>query len=149
MPPGVLIGGPGQGKSTLTQLLCQLHRVALLTDIAEAPLLPEVHDACELIRKQCALASLTLPTMPRFPVRIELNRFAAALGAGEVSSLLGWLLALVRRRTERDLYADDLRAWLKACPWLLVLDGLDEVPATSNRKEVLDAVEDFLVDAND
>jgi hypothetical protein len=32
----VLIGGPGQGKSTLTQFLCQLHRVALLTDIAAA-----------------------------------------------------------------------------------------------------------------
>jgi len=150
-PPGrvVLIGGPGQGKSTLTQFLCQLHRVALLTNIAKAPLLPEVHDACALIREQCARASLTLPAMPRFPVRIELNRFAAALGAGGVSSLFGWLLALVRRRTERDLCADDLRAWLKAWPWLLVLDGLDEVPETSNRKEVLHAVEDFLVDAND
>jgi predicted NACHT family NTPase len=87
--------------------------------------------------------------MPRFPVRIELNRFVAALGAGEVSSLFGWLLELMRRRTERDLYADDLRAWLKAWPWLLVLDGLDEVPTTSNRRGVLDAVHDFLVDAND
>ncbi|WP_295388905.1 hypothetical protein [uncultured Thiodictyon sp.] len=150
-PPGriILIGGPGQGKSTLTQFLCQLHRVALLTDIAKAPLLPEAYDACRLIREQCGRASLALPAMPRFPVRIELNRFAAALSAREVSSLFGWLLALVRRRTERDLCADDLRAWLKAWPWLLVLDGLDEVPATSNRKEVLDAVQDFLVDAND
>ena len=150
-PPGriVLIGGPGQGKSTLTQFLCQLHRVALLADIANAPLLPEARNACTLISEQCARASLTLPPMPRFPVRIELNRFAAALGAGEVSSLIGWLLALVRRRTERDLCADDLRAWLKAWPWLLVLDGLDEVPTTSNRKEVRDAVDDFLVDAND
>lgn len=145
----VLIGGPGQGKSTLTQFLCQLHRVALLEDIAKARLLPEADDACRLIRGQCGSASLTLPAMPRFPARVELSRFAAALGAGEVASLFDWLLALVRRHTARDLCADDLRDWLATWPWLLVLDGLDEVPASANRQEVIHAVTAFRVDAND
>jgi hypothetical protein len=37
-PHLLLIGGPGQGKSTLSQLVCQCYRIALLR---EAPLSPE------------------------------------------------------------------------------------------------------------
>jgi hypothetical protein len=109
--------------------------------------LPEAQDACALICQQCAHESLELPNMPRFPMRVELNRFAAALADGKAVSLFDYLLQRIRQRAERDLSADDLRDWLAAYPWLLVLDGLDEVPASSNRSEVLTAVQNFLVDA--
>jgi hypothetical protein len=140
----VFIGGPGQGKSTLSQFFCQLHRAALLQQEEQALLLPETQDACALISEQCAHESLALPTMPRFPVRVELNRFATALASSKTASLFDYLLQRIRQRTERELSADDLRAWLAAYPWLLVLDGLDEVPASSNRSEVLSAVQNFL-----
>lgn len=143
----VFVGGPGQGKSTLSQFVCQLHRVALFDQYSSGTLPPEVVDTCALIREQCSQESVSLPAMPRFPVRVELNRFAAALAGNQVSSLFDYLLQRIRKRTERSLCADDLRSWLRTYPWLIVLDGLDEVPASSNRSEVLVAVQDFLMDA--
>ncbi len=143
----VFIGGPGQGKSTLGQFLCQLHRAAFLDGQAVAPL-PEIRDTCELIRRQCVDESLTLPRMPRFPVRVELNAFAAKLADSTTRSLFDYLLQRICQRAERELSADDLRTWLERFPWLVVLDGLDEVPASSNRSEVLAAIQDFLVDAH-
>lgn len=144
----VFIGGPGQGKSTLSQFLCQMHRVAMLDAQCTTTQLPEVQDACKLIRQQCVHETLELPDMPRFPVRVELNRFATALAGGYANSLFDYLLQRIKQRAERDLSLDDLRAWLAAYPWLLVLDGLDEVPASSNRSEVLAAIQNFLVDAH-
>lgn len=144
----VLIGGPGQGKSTLSQFLCQVHRVALL-GLDPGPLLPaEVTDTCSLIRGQCTAESLTLPVVPRFPLRVVLNHFAKSLADKKATSLFAYLRDCIARGAEREIAPDDLHAWLGAYPWLLVLDGLDEVPASSNRTEVLDAIQDFLIDAH-
>ena len=143
----VFIGGPGQGKSTLSQFLCQLHRAALLKQEDQNLLLREAKDASTLICEQCAHESLSLPTMPRFPLRIELNHFAAHLADGKASSLFDYVLKRINQRTERNLSDEDLRDWLAAYPWLVVLDGLDEVPASSNRSAVLEAVRNFLIDA--
>ena len=38
---------------------------------------------------------------------------------------------------------EDLRRWLGAYPWLIILDGLDEVPPSSNRAEVMREIERF------
>jgi hypothetical protein len=38
----------------------------------------------------------------------------------------------------------DFRCWLAAYPWILVLDGLDEVPLSSNRSQVMQAIRDFV-----
>jgi hypothetical protein len=144
----VLMGGPGQGKSTLSQFVCQVHRAALLALDASVSLPPEIADACDVIGDQCVAESLTLPSVPRFPVRVELNRFAKALADGTASSLFGYLRDRIAALTELEVVADDLHAWLGVYPWLLVLDGLDEVPASSNRTQVLDSIQDFLVDAH-
>jgi hypothetical protein len=143
----VLIGGPGQGKSTLSQFLCQAHRAALLALDHSHP--PEVKDACDLIRAQCNAESLALPTVPRFPLRVVLNHFAKALAEETVPSLFAYLRARIAGCAEREIKTDDLIAWLGAYPWLLVLDGLDEVPASSNRSQVLDSIQDFLSIAHD
>ncbi|MBD9355111.1 NACHT domain-containing protein [Methylomonas albis] len=143
----VFIGGPGQGKTTLSQFLCQLHRVALL-DVEDRQLIsPEARTASALIVDQIAHEGLELPSMPRFPVRIVLNSFAADLAIGKATSLFDYLLRRIAHLSERTLTTDDLRGWLKAYPWLIVLDGLDEVPVSSNREQVIDSVQNFLIDA--
>ncbi len=41
---------------------------------------------------------------------------------------------------------DSLRKWLANYPWLLILDGLDEVPGSANRVEVVRLVNELLID---
>ena len=45
--------------------------------------------------------------------------------------------------SDGDISSQQLRTWLRAYPWLIILDGLDEVPATSNRSEVIEKIVDF------
>ena len=65
----------------------------------------------------------------------------------EVSSLLAFILKQIVTASQHSCSADDLRRWLKFYPWLIVLDGLDEVPATSNRNQVLEAAIEFFSQA--
>ncbi|MFY1663745.1 NACHT domain-containing protein [Pseudomonas sp. Pseu.R1] len=150
-PPGkiVFIGGPGQGKSTLTQFFCQLHRSAFIIQHSQKVITSEIKEACDVIFDQCSEESISPPKLPRFPLRIELNKFAAALANEKCSSLFNYILHRIKEKSERDLKSEDLRKWLSSYPWIIALDGLDEVPASSNRSQVLDSVHDFLIDAND
>lgn len=143
----VLVGGPGQGKSTLAQFLCQMNRANLLKD--RCGLDSEVKEAVKSIAKHCSSQQLWLQIARRFPLRVELARFAKALGSPTetgVTSVLSYVAYLVKDRTNYDIHVEDLRQWLEEYPWLVVLDGLDEVPASSNRSQVLAAVRDFFVD---
>lgn len=143
----VLVGGPGQGKSTLAQFLCQIQRANLLRD--KRRLDTDAKEAVSSIEAHCTSQQLPLEIARRFPLRLELARFAKALAAREeteVTSVLSYVAYLLKDRTDYEVAVDDLRDWLEAYPWLVVLDGLDEVPASSNRSEVLAAVRNFLVD---
>ena len=144
----VLIGGPGQGKTTVSQFMAQLYRAALLNSRKE--LTGEAQIALKDILTQCAEESLSLPSARRFPLVVVLNDFAKAL-ASETgpNSLLTYLVDRVKQRTDQNVSAKDFRAWLGAYSFVLTLDGLDEVPASSNRHEVLSAIRDFMVDIAD
>jgi hypothetical protein len=52
-------------------------------------------------------------------------------------------------RSADTITASQLKTWLGAWPWLLVLDGFDEVAAPQVREAMIDRVNDFLVDAAD
>ncbi|MBI4748378.1 MAG: hypothetical protein HY774_07795 [Acidobacteria bacterium] len=144
----VLIGGPGQGKSTLGQFLCQLFRVSILKD--RTNLETDVEESKRAFLDQCKAEELDIPTVRRFPVRVVLNDFAAKLASDPTTkSLLSYLVTQIGDRTNHDLSPDNLREWLRTYPWLLILDGLDEVPASSNRDRVLNEIKGFFVDIND
>lgn len=145
----VLIGGPGQGKTTAGQFCCQLLRAALL-NASRSPLSPDVRSALEQVSRQAQ--TLTPATVLRYPLRIDLKLLSTALadqGRDGATSVLDYLVKYIARRTDSTLKKSEFRTWLRSYPWLLVLDGLDEVPASSNRTTVMDAIRDFVsVEAN-
>jgi hypothetical protein len=140
----VLIGGPGQGKTTVGQFACQLLRASLLRATGEN-FSPEVTQALARIEEDSAgLPSLTVR---RYPLRIDLKQLASYLAATPEESqgtLLQYLVKRISARTNCVVTHEDFRLWLRGYPWLLVLDGLDEVPASSNRQQVMQCIRDFI-----
>ena len=143
----VLIGGPGQGKTTLTQFICQIFRTAIISQKPGHTISPEVQTALTTIQQHCDLEGINHRVVPRFPFKLLLNDFASALSNSQVHSVAGYLVRQINRRTECNLSVDDLRRFLAEYPSVIIFDGLDEVPASSNRDQVMAAIRDFWIDA--
>ncbi len=144
----VLIGGPGQGKTTIGQFICQIYRTTLLDKSGALPL-PEAREVIREIKEQCEKDAIATPGCKRFPLRVVLNEYASVLakrGNENPVTLLSFLLKKIKDKANADISPGDFKNWLKNYPWLIILDGLDEVPASSNREELLLTVSDFLVD---
>ena len=147
----VLIGGPGQGKTTLGQFICQIFRASIISARPRQTLSGEVNRALSIIQDQCANEDINDQVVPRFPFRLSLNDFASTLSNAPesgVSSVLSYLARQITRRTDKNITGDDLRRFLTHYPSIIIFDGLDEVPASSNRNQILEAIRDFWVDAS-
>lgn len=143
----VLVGGPGQGKSTVSQFLCQLYRAQLVKDTSSMRN-SEVRSAVSQINTQATKDGL-LPKARRWPINVPLTRLADELAQGKCKNLLDYIAQRVSEASTVEVSADDMRDWLQAFPWLLVLDGLDEVPGSSNRGQVLSHISTFQLEADE
>ncbi|MBO9127954.1 MULTISPECIES: hypothetical protein [unclassified Rhizobium] len=139
----VVMGGPGQGKSTIGQFLCQLLRARLLKETVGLNLGPETEQAVDEIRR--AAHELGLPAVgpARLPFRLELPALADALRAHGDLTVLGFLAQTLAAKTNEAVGVPQIRKLLEAFPTLFVFDGLDEVPPSANRGAVLHAIEGF------
>ena len=140
----ILFGGPGSGKSTIVQFLAQIHRAAIL-ERKQKNLLPDILTRVKEIHNQSDRQGLEWPSTPRIPIRIDLNHFGKALSRADgsgVSSLEEYIVGKIRGNWELSL--NSFNRWLPSFPWLLILDGLDEVPITSNRSQVMNAILNFI-----
>ncbi|MEW2320960.1 hypothetical protein AB0926_07440 [Streptomyces griseoincarnatus] len=144
----VLVGGPGQGKSTVSQLFCQLYRALL---VKETDLFTRNADVRSAVNRIMALADREslYPNARRWPLKIPLTSLADGLAKGTFTSILDYTAHRVSAVSPTNVSASDLKEWLSDFPWLLILDGLDEVPGSSNRDDVLNCVNDFLLDADE
>jgi hypothetical protein len=144
-PPHLLmIGGPGQGKSTLSQLVCQCYRVALLR---EASLSREAQRLLDRLATHFDQIGLAAPKHLRWPIRIVLSDYGDYVAANSDNSLLRYLAKKVSSVSPSDVTGADLQEWLGSWPWLLVLDGMDEVVSPIARDGVTQGISDFLVEA--
>lgn len=135
-PLCVLEGAPGQGKSTVTQYLCQVHRIRLLNRTDDLAELPKAHQNAST----------------RLPIRVDLRDFASWLSRKDPfssdataepsnwnKSLESFLAALVRYCSGgTDFDASDLLEVARISSMLLVFDGLDEVADIRARATVVD-----------
>ena len=135
----VIEGAPGQGKSTVTQFLCQVNRLRLL-------------------RKDPDLIAVDAPhkTAPvRVPFRIDLRDYAAWVSgrdpfanAGESAtprqgskSLESFLVRQVESHSGGlAITTDDLLQFFERSHSVIVLDGFDEVADIATRENVIDEI---------
>jgi hypothetical protein len=134
----VIEGAPGQGKSTLAQYLCQVHRLRLLNKTDELASVP----------KQDKESALLLP------FKVDLRDVATWLNGADPFALPGqarspsdprtvetFLARLVRHHSGGiDFDVNDLIEVSKLMSLLIVLDGLDEVVDIKQRSDVIAAV---------
>jgi hypothetical protein len=144
----LVLGGPGQGKSTIGQFLAQIARVRLLQSRPLSELTPETRTVLPDIVARLEALNVPIEGAPRYPITVDLPTFAdhlaKAAAEGDSFSLLDFLAQQIRRAATLDrLDLGVLRRWLAEFPWLLVLDGLDEVPPSANRRELLVAIAEF------
>lgn len=135
----VLEGGPGQGKSTLAQYVCQMHRARYLGMQHVLDRIPEAY------RK----------TALRIPLKIDLRDYAAFLEG--TSPFVSDSLPAERRTLEVfvaqligcnsggiDFTAHDVLTLMKNAPVLLFLDGLDEVADILARERLVATIGEAL-----
>ncbi|WP_129978004.1 hypothetical protein [Rhodococcus sp. Q1] len=140
----VILGGPGSGKSTLSRLLCQMYRVALVQEAASGRVTQQIAERAGQIREALDTAGLPTPTLHRLPVRVVLSTFADAVSRSKRLTLLQHVLDLINHRGSDPINVPEAKRLLTAWPLLLVLDGMDEVASADNRREVSTRISDFL-----
>lgn len=136
----LLMGGPGQGKSTLSNMLAQLYRVALLRD-DPARNGPQPAAIIANSLEWVAREGIPLPRKRRWPIRIDLAEIDAR------QPLFTTITRIVTDRVGYQVPAPQLLSWFRQWPWVLVLDGFDEVAAATSRGQVLEIVTEFLAQA--
>jgi hypothetical protein len=141
-PYSYLLGAPGQGKSTISQYLCQIHRASLLpgADVANS-------------RPSESLDS------PKMPLRVDLRDYGSWLSGhdpfggdlvqigktkargGTERSLECFLADFCRYHSGgRSVTVEHIQDFTERYPTLIVLDGLDEIASASVRVTVVDQI---------
>jgi hypothetical protein len=137
----VLTGGPGNGKSTISRFITQVYRVGFIGEEVPDEMSRQI---AEGTRGAMERLGLRLPRNRRWPIRVNLAELADDLGSSGGKSLLRWLSEKVSLRAEIDIEPADLRLWLRLWPWILILDGLDEVTSLEARRRIVDEIESFV-----
>ena len=136
----LLEGGPGQGKSTISQYICQVHRARLLEKRSDLEKLPES----------------TKSTPIRLPFKIDLRDIAAWVEKKNpyqivlseayfeniwTNSLEAFLVAHIFYHSQLDDFTtNDLIAICKVSSILFVFDGFDEIANPEVREHVIDFI---------
>ncbi|QVI20916.1 hypothetical protein KHQ06_33360 [Nocardia tengchongensis] len=142
------MGGPGNGKTTMSKFLIQVYRAALLAGADN--LGAEHQNAIEATTTRLRdLGRDGLPKFRRWPIRIDLAEYAEEQGLKEDSTLLRWIAHKVTQRLNAArVTASALDSWMKRWPWFLVLDGLDEVTEPRIRQRLIAQINEFVDDAD-
>ena len=143
----VILGGPGQGKSTGSMFAAQLFRACFLYNWAnshDAPTFKLINEILARAKSQKIPGSFA----KRFPIYVSLPRFADAISAARekkknTPSLLQQITDELSLIADINLDKMNLRRWLKLYPWIIIFDGLDEVPSSGERTAIVEAVYDF------
>jgi len=145
-PVWFLKAGPGQGKSTVTQFLSQVHRAAII-DAGLVEIAPKLHETVRSM-KEVATRLNVWPQQPRVPIYIDLKdyaRWVAHQEKFEPKGVLSYLCSVIRAKIGSDVLVKTLKELFESVRTFFVFDGLDEVPGMI-KDEVAGEVVSFISD---
>ena len=139
LPQLVIEGAPGQGKSTIAQYVCQIHRKRILGEGTADSRIPEEHDNSPI--------RLPFKVLCRdFAVWIVGNNPFVADGqsdstAPQQRTIETFLCAQIKYHSGgAEFQVSDLHSTAAVFPILVLFDGLDEVADIRTRAKVVDEI---------
>ncbi|KUH70843.1 hypothetical protein AU184_25950 [Mycolicibacterium novocastrense] len=145
----VITGAAGNGKSTLSRYLAHVYRAnfARWETAPPAGVATLIEDAfVSLDRLQ-----LDCPSIPRWPIRIDLTHMADEMGPTPDGgpSIQRYVCNRISDRAGVPVHPETLENWMKVWPCVVIFDGLDEVTHPALRHRVLTEVTQLVSRADD
>jgi hypothetical protein len=123
-------GGPGQGKSTLTQYIAQIQRAAITLSSKHLTISHGQKVIAQEVKRYSEASGLW-PIAPRVPVSTELKEYAQWFGRrkdGQSRRYLAYLAETLGAALPQTVHIGTLTRAFRSSRWLFIFDGLDEVP---------------------
>lgn len=149
----VLLGGPGQGKSTATLFLAQLFRASMLKEDSSNVLEDSLSDLIEEFIERAKEENIPTVLPSRYPFCVSLPQYADKISeardkGGKRPSILKHIADEFSDMTDVEISVSDVRDWMGSFPWIVIFDGLDEVPPSGERNAIVAAIQGFLTEVN-
>lgn len=139
----LLVGGPGQGKSTLLQYVCQFHRSRMLgksSYTGDDQQLPQVTPSTR-VAIRLDLRRYAQWAIAKAPVVKNKNKNGKPAAGPAWRSIEQYIVAEVKKGSGgHEFSLEDLAALVSTEPMLIALDGLDEVANIDQRLHVSDEI---------
>jgi len=140
----VLLGGPGQGKSTIVHVLAQLNRAAILNQLEHSSLSPMAKQEIARLTETAARLGVRLPATGRLPFVLHGWHLANYIRESpeDQRSLWHYMSRRFSTLTKSPVSAQAMRAAANHYPLILIVDAYDEI-AVDDRSAILQQVVDF------
>ncbi|WP_312515376.1 hypothetical protein [Massilia sp.] len=144
-------GGPGQGKSTIGQYLSQIHRAALILAADGPNVTPHIYSTAIAVR-EAAERDGYWPNSARIPIQLELKEYAhwhSQRESKQSAGVLSYICEIAGKKLGIKISEKTLKNSLSKQAWLIIFDGLDEVPTDHKDRissEVISFTNDLLIE---
>lgn len=139
----VIIGGPGQGKSTIAQFISQVYRVHFLK-YSRHKLSTNILNFISEYEQ----IGIQEPLCYRFPFRIVLKEYSSwaneRILIGESCSVISYFNRKLEVKGESLISTEEVRKLMSSLSFIFIFDGLDEVPINLNRNIIIEEINNFI-----